>query len=38
MSARDDILGGIRKSLKRGPLGEEEASALRERLVTASAP
>jgi L-lactate dehydrogenase complex protein LldG len=31
-SARDQILGGIRKALKRGPLGEGEAGALMARL------
>jgi len=33
MSARDDILGGIRRSLKRGPLGGERAEMLNGRLA-----
>jgi len=32
VTARDDILGGIRKSLKRGPLDGEKAAALAARL------
>ncbi|HEY0523101.1 MAG TPA: lactate utilization protein [Stellaceae bacterium] len=32
-SARDQILGGIRRSLRRGPLGEAEAGALAARLA-----
>jgi L-lactate dehydrogenase complex protein LldG len=33
MSARDDILGGIRRSLQRGPLPAETAAALSERVA-----
>jgi L-lactate dehydrogenase complex protein LldG len=33
MSGRDDILAGIRKALKRGPLDEAAAAPLRARLV-----
>jgi L-lactate dehydrogenase complex protein LldG len=33
MSARDDILGGIRRALRRGPLPEETATALAERVA-----
>jgi L-lactate dehydrogenase complex protein LldG len=32
-SARDAILGGIRRALKRGPLSAETASALAERVA-----
>ncbi len=32
-SARDQILGGVRRSLRRGPLGEAEAGALAARLA-----
>jgi L-lactate dehydrogenase complex protein LldG len=33
MSARDDILGGIRRSLRRGPVPAETAAALAERVA-----
>ncbi|HZS83099.1 MAG TPA: lactate utilization protein [Stellaceae bacterium] len=33
-AARDQILGSIRRSLKRGPLGEAETAALRARLAS----
>jgi L-lactate dehydrogenase complex protein LldG len=33
MSARDDILGGIRRSLRRGPIPAETAAALAERVA-----
>ena len=33
MSARDDILGGIRRALRRGPLPAETAEALAERVA-----
>ena len=33
MSARDDILGGIRRSLGRGPVSGDDAEALAERVA-----
>lgn len=33
MSARDDIIGGIRRALRRGPVPEETATALAERVA-----
>lgn len=33
MSARDDILGGIQRALRRGPLAEETQAALAERVA-----
>lgn len=33
MSARDDILGGVRRALRRGPLSDEAAAALSERIA-----
>ena len=33
MTARDDILGGIRRGLRRGPLPEETRAALEERIA-----